>query len=92
MRFNPKMLAAAAFAATFAAIPAAYAAAESDDLKFADFMAMCDTDKDGMLSKAEIVKTIEKVFDKHDRKKAGKLDTKQTEALLRELMRGGGGG
>ena len=56
------------------------------------FVTMCDADKDGMVSKAEMVKMVEKVFDKHDAKKMGKLDKKQAEAFLKELMRGGGGG
>ena len=45
-----------------------------------------------MVSKDEVMKMVEKMFDKHDTKKMGKLDKKQAEALLKELMRGGGGG
>jgi Ca2+-binding EF-hand superfamily protein len=53
------------------------------------FVKMCDTDKDGMVSKAEAMKMVEKMFDKHDTKKMGKLDKKQVEAFLAELMKGG---
>jgi len=51
---------------------------------------MCDTDKDGMVSKAEVMKMVEKMFDKQDKKKMGKLDKKQVEFFLQELMKGGG--
>ncbi len=54
------------------------------------FVKMCDTDKDGMVSKAEVMKMVDKMFDKHDTKKMGKLDKKQAEAFLMELMKGGG--
>jgi hypothetical protein len=36
------------------------------------------------------MKMVEKMYDKHDTKKMGKLDKKQTEAFLKELMKGGG--
>ena len=51
---------------------------------------MCDGVKDGMVSKAEAMKMIEKMFDKQDTKKMGKLDKKQVEAFLKELMKSGG--
>jgi hypothetical protein len=54
------------------------------------FVKMCDGDKDGMVSKAEAMKMIEKMFDKQDTKKMGKLDKKQVEAFLREVMKSGG--
>ncbi len=54
------------------------------------FVTMCDKDKDGMLSKTEMMQMMEKMFDKHDTKKMGKLDKKQAEAFLKELMKGGG--
>lgn len=85
-----KALAIAAVAACALTMPAAYAGGE--DLNPDAFVKMCDHDKDGMVSKAEFMKMMEKMYDKHDGKKMGKLDKKQTEALLKELMRGGGGG
>jgi hypothetical protein len=81
-----RVLAAAAMAAAFAT--ASTASAKEDD--GADkFVKMCDMDKDGMVSKAEAMKMIEKMFDKQDTKKMGKLDRKQVEAFLAELMKGG---
>jgi hypothetical protein len=43
-----------------------------------------------MVSKAEMMKMVEKMYDKHDTKKMGKLDKKQAEAFLKELMKAGG--
>lgn len=54
------------------------------------FVKMCDTDKDGMVSKAEMMKMVEKAWAKADGKKAGKIDRKQAEFFLQELMRSGG--
>jgi hypothetical protein len=88
MRSLTKALAIAGVAALAAGLPA-YA----DDPMNADaFVKMCDADKDGMVSKAEMMKMMEKMFDKHDKKKEGKLDKKQAEAFLKELAKGGGGG
>jgi len=50
-----------------------------------EFMKSCDMDHDGMMSKAEMVKHMEKMFDKMDTKKTGKLDKKQTEEFLKQL-------
>jgi hypothetical protein len=52
---------------------------------------MYPRDKQGMVSKADMMKAVDKMFDKHDTKKMGKLDQKQLEAFLKELMKGGGG-
>ena len=79
-------LAAVAFTSLAFAAPAAYA----DDTSNANnFVKMCDTDKDGMVSKAEAMKMVEKMFDKQDTKKMGKLDKKQVEAFLKDFMKGG---
>jgi len=88
MRSLSKALALAAFTAAVAAMPVAQAAEEA--INADKFVKMCDTDKDGMVSKAEMMKMVEKMFDKHDTKKMGKLDKKQAEAFLTELMKGGG--
>lgn len=75
------LLACAAFAA-----PAAHAREDMDaDL----FVRMCDADKDGMVSKAEVMKQVEKAFDKQDARKSGKLDKRQVEFFLQELMKSG---
>jgi len=88
MRSLSKALALAAFSAAAMIAPAVHAAEETMDA--GRFVTMCDTDKDGMVSKAEMMKMVEKMFDKHDTKKQGKLDKKQAEAFLKELMKGGG--
>lgn len=54
------------------------------------FVKMCDADKDGMVSKDEMMKMVEKVWAKADSKKAGKIDKAQVEWFLKELMKGGG--
>lgn len=82
-----KALALVAVTAAMAVAPV-YAAEESIDA--GRFVTMCDADKDGMVSKAEMMKMVEKMFDKHDTKKMGKLDKQQAEAFLKELMKGGG--
>ena len=87
MQSLTKALAVAAVTACALSMPAAYAEKDMDADKF---VKMCDTDKDGMVSKAEVMKMVEKMYDKHDTKKMGKLDKKQTEAFLKELMKGGG--
>jgi hypothetical protein len=87
MRSFHKALAVAVVTACAAAITPAMA---GDDLNPNAFVKMCDADKDGMVSKAEFMKAVEKMYDKQDTKKMGKLDKKQTEALLKELMKGGG--
>jgi hydroxymethylpyrimidine/phosphomethylpyrimidine kinase len=73
-----------------AAVMAAPAAVAGDDINANAFQAMCDADKDGMVSKAEAMKAIEKMFDKHDTKKKGMLDKAQLEKFLRELMKASG--
>ena len=55
------------------------------------FMKSCDMDHDGMVSKAEMMKHMEKMFDKMDTKKTGKLDKKQTEAFLKDFTKESGG-
>jgi hypothetical protein len=82
------LLAPAAIAAALLATPAF---AEREDLT-ADpfmFMKMADADKDGMMSKQEAMKLVEKAFDKADANKRGKLDMKQLEQFLKDLMKGG---
>jgi Ca2+-binding EF-hand superfamily protein len=53
-------------------------------------MAKYDMDKDGMISKQEVMRMTEQMFEKHDTKKMGKLDSKQFELFLQELMKSGG--
>ncbi len=78
-----------ALAAVCAALLAAPLAQAREDVNPDGFVKMCDSDKDGMVSKAEAMKMVEKMFDKHDSKKMGKLDKKQVELFLQELMKSG---
>ena len=86
MRTLVKALAAVVVLASTMGLPA-YA---GDNMDAKQFITNCDADKDGMVSKAEMMKMMEKMFDKHDTKRAGKLDKKQVEAFLKELMKSGG--
>jgi hypothetical protein len=95
MRTLSRLFATAAMASALVGGSAALAAKEDEGadvfVKMSEkFMKMSDTNKDGMLSKAEAMKRFEMMFDKHDTKKQGMLDKKQTEAFLAELMKGGG--
>ena len=85
--FHKALVAAAA--ASFIALPAAHAAA-GENMDVNAFVTMCDADKDGMVSKAEAMKMVEKMFDKNDTKKMGKLYKKQVEQFLKDLMQSGG--
>jgi len=49
------------------------------------FMKSCDMDHDGMVSKAEMMKHMEMMFDRMDTKKTGKLDSKQTKPFLKNF-------
>ena len=85
-----KILSAALAAASLAAgawLPAQ--ASGRDDYRFPEFVEKCDTDKDGMVSKAEVMKMVEKSFEKQDTKKRGKLDRRQVEFFLEDLVKNG---
>jgi Ca2+-binding EF-hand superfamily protein len=86
MRNLTKTLALAAAVACTLVLPAAYA---GDNMDAEKFITMCDKNKDGMISKAEMMKMMEQMFDKHDAKKTGKLDKKQVDAFLAELIKSG---
>jgi len=83
--FSKGTLAAAAVLAALA-VPAAHA---REDMDAQHFVKQCDADGDGMVSKSEVMKQVEKMFDKHDKKKMGKLDKRQVELFLQELMKSG---
>ena len=88
MRTFTQALATAAALACTMAMPAM-----AGDVSKADadkFVTMCDKDKDGMMSKQEMMQMVEKMFDKHDTKKMGKLDKKQAEDFLKDLLKGSG--
>jgi hypothetical protein len=54
------------------------------------FVKMCDTNKDGMVSKEEFMKHVEKMWTKMDTKKVNKMDQKQFELFLKALMKSEG--
>lgn len=83
MRSLTKALAIATMAGAMLAAPAAFA---REDMDANAFVKMCDVNKDGMVSKEEAMKMVEKMFDKADTKKQGKLDKKQVESFLKSLM------
>ena len=87
MRTFAKAAAAAALLASTMGLPAY---ADNDKMDTNKFVTNCDADKDGMVSKAEVMKMVEKSFDKADKKKTGKLDKKQAEEFLKMLMQSGG--
>ncbi len=55
------------------------------------FVRMAKKSKEGMVSKQEVMKMVEKMFDKHDTMKRGMLDKQQADAFFKELMKGGDG-
>ena len=88
MRFL-NMIASSMVAASLMAAPA-FAADTMMKVNMDDFMKACDMNHDGMMSKEEMLKHMEKMFDKMDKKKTGKLDKKQTEEFLKQLSLSGG--
>lgn len=86
-----KMLKIAALSFAAAAILTAAAPASADERMDANkFVKMCDENKDGMVSKEEFMKHVDKLWTKMDAKKADKMDAKQLEAFLKELMKSNG--
>ena len=71
--------------------PVAFAADSTKKVHMDEFMKACDMDHDGMVSKAEMMKHMEAMFDKMDTKKMGKLDKKQTEEFLKQFTAPTGG-
>lgn len=90
-------LAGSMFAAALVAAPAAFSAepmAKHDmsamNQDKGGFMKSCDMDHDGMMSRAEMHAHMDKMFDKMDTRKSGKLDSKQTDAFLKEFTKPSG--
>ena len=90
MRNLTKALGIAALSVAFAATPALAQQSKGETMDADHFVKMCDTDKDGMVSKAEMMKMVEKAWAKADSKKTGKIDKNQAELFLKELMKSGG--
>ncbi len=55
------------------------------------FVTKYDTNKDGMLSRVEVMKRAAEMFDKMDTGKKGMLDDKKAMAFLLELQKSDGG-
>ena len=97
------MLAGSVLAVSLAAAPALFAAepekmSQMDKMggmekmgNMDEFMKSCDMNHDGMMSKAEMMKHMEAMFDKMDVKKTGQLDKKQTAEFLKQLTKPSGG-
>lgn len=81
----------AAVALTTLALAAAMPIQAGDDDYPNTFVKMCEKSPDGKVSKAEVMKAVEKMFDKHDTRKEGKLDKKQAALFAKELMYSPGG-
>lgn len=63
----------------------AFAGQKDRKVNIDEFMKSCDMNHDGMVSKEEMLKHMEKMFDRMDKKKTGKLDKKQAEEFLKQL-------
>lgn len=57
----------------------------ADDTNPNVFVKMCDKAPDGKVSKAEVMRMVEKMFDKADTRKEGRLDKKQVEYFLKQF-------
>ena len=86
-----KMVASSMVAVSLLAAPVVFGADTGKVVNMEEFMKACDMDHDGLMSKAEMMKHMEKMFDRVDTKKSGKLDRKQTENFLRQLTEPSGG-
>ena len=73
------------FAVSLLAAPAVFAQDKPKMVHMDEFMKACDMDKDGMMSKAEMLKHMEKMFDKMDTKKTGKMNKSQAETFLKQF-------
>lgn len=78
------------FAATAIGVSApAFADVLPEDIN--RFVTMCDNNKDGMVSKAELMKRAEAAFTKADTAKKGMVDSKQFMQFLLDLQKSDGG-
>jgi Ca2+-binding EF-hand superfamily protein len=78
------------FAATAIGISAPVFADTSPE-DAARFVKICDSNKDGMVSKAEVMKRAEAEFAKMDKAKKGMVDSKQFVQFLLDLQKSDGG-
>ena len=83
-------LAGSMLALSLTAAPFAFAQ-DTKKVSMDAFMKACDMDHDGMVTKAEMMKHMEKMFDKMDTKKTGKLRKDQTAEFLKQFTAPSGG-
>lgn len=96
---NPMgMLAALTLATSLATVPSSFAQDKGMKPRMMDkkadmmeIMKACDMNHDGLVSKAEMIQHMEKMFDKYDKKKQQALDRKQFEEFWKELSGSFGG-
>jgi hypothetical protein len=81
-----KTLAGSILAASVVVSPIAFAQGKKS-AHMDEFMKSHDMDKDGMMSKAEMHKHMETMFDNADTKKTGKLTKDQTATFLKSAQR-----
>jgi Ca2+-binding EF-hand superfamily protein len=81
-------IASAFFAAFLGASPLAFADTSPEDA--ARFVTVCDANKDGMVSKAELMARAKVGFEKMDTAKKGMVDSKQFMQFLLDLQKGDG--
>ena len=80
----------AAIATTMVSMAApAFADSSQEDIQ--RFVKMCDENKDGMISKAEIMKRAEAMLAKMPADKDGMVDSKKALAFIMELQKSDGG-
>ena len=89
MRFA-KALLGSLVAVSLLVLPA-YADNKPMKVNMEEFMKSCDMNHDGMVTKEEMLKHMEKMFDKIDKKKTGKLDKTQAEYFLKQFTAPSGG-
>lgn len=77
-----KMILAAALLASAAL---AVFPVQADDHKSSVFERMCDQSPDGKVSKTQVMTIVEKMFDKADTRREGKLDKKQAEFFWKQF-------
>jgi Ca2+-binding EF-hand superfamily protein len=87
-RFSRVLMTLIATALVGAASPV-FADSSQEDIQ--RFVKMCDENKDGMVSKAELMKRAEAMLTKMPTDKAGMVDSKKAMAFIMELQKSDGG-
>ncbi len=72
-------------AASLLTAPAVFAAATVKQVNPHELMQACDMNHDGTMTKAEMLAHMDKMFDRIDVAKLGKISQTQTDQLLRNI-------